>query len=110
MFSPSNMESNMAHLPVDIIPGRLFTVSDSGSKLVAEISDLTGFDLFKRLYDDACDAGFALRTTHSVTRWSLAIEERDSEGDIIAWHFNPTSESVTVNPDCEGWDLTVLND
>jgi hypothetical protein len=89
-------------------------ISHDASKklLIAEISDL-GLHGFDRLYDDACDVGFALRNprTGNVTRWALATEVRDPrENELLGWMCVPCSESIRKNPKLAGYSFNIIND
>lgn len=92
----------------------IFTHSSSQQRLVAEISDLRGIDVFSPLYDDACDAGFALRNprTGNITRWALLQEVRDGtpDNEIQVWIFAPAPETVRKQPELKGYELHLLND
>lgn len=80
--------------------------------LVAEISDL-GLYGFDRLYDDACDVGFALRNprTGNVTRWAVATEVRDPrENELLGWMCVPCDESIRKNPELAGYSFNIIND
>lgn len=80
--------------------------------LIAEISDL-GLHGFDRLYDDACDVGFALRNprTGNTTRWVMVTEIRDTrENELLGWMCEPCSESVRKNPLLAGYSFNIIND
>lgn len=80
--------------------------------LVAEISDLGNVG-FQRLYDDACDVGFALRNpkTGNVTRWAVKEEIRDTrENELLGWMMVPTPESIRKQPELDGYQLNLVND
>lgn len=99
-------------LPVIAIGVQRFTCSPVCKHLVAEHSDLMGYSLQQRLYDDAYDVGFALHNpmTRAETRWAFARESRDAEHELIAMIFVPCTESVRKHPELQGWEVHVLND
>jgi hypothetical protein len=60
--------------------------------LVGEASDLAispGTPPWSRLFNDACDAGIAIRSgkTGRTVRFYLEREDRDREGEIQGWWF-----------------------
>ena len=80
--------------------------------LLADISDL-GLRRFERLYDDACDVGFALRNpeTGNITRWSLLDEIRDPrENELLGWMLVPTFETLNKQPELRGYQFNIVND
>ena len=89
----------------------LFTHNPKAKTLTAEHSDL-GSPEFKRMYDDACDEGLALRNklTGNVTRWVLAYGQRDEEGDLVGWVLHPAPESLRANPAISGYKIVIFND
>lgn len=74
--------------PIDM---RLFTWLPEHRELVADISDLGKGDPFQRLYDDACDIGFSIRSHHTgrVVVYALHRVKKDCEGDVLCWTFKP---------------------
>jgi hypothetical protein len=93
------------------INSALFSHYPKSKRLVAEISSI-GLAGFQRLYDDACDEGFALRNakTGNVTRWVVADRVVDGEGDLLGWYLTPCSESVRKQPVLKGYCITLIND
>lgn len=94
-------------------PQELFTVttSDDGSiSLVTEASSL-GPDWLQRVYPDACDIGFVVKTKRGNAIQYVASErEKDPEGDVVAWTLRPSPEAVRAVPACRGTSVVVLND
>lgn len=85
---------------------------DTKTKLfVTEASDIQGQHL-NPLYDDVADVGLVMVSskTGKLVRYYLAHEVRDGDGDIEAWDYHPTSESVREVPECQGTSVTVFND
>lgn len=67
---------------------------DAGSHMfMADASDLPK-GLVRRVYDDACDEGFALKSarTGSVVVYTVSETKRDAEGDVTSWEFTPIPE------------------
>lgn len=91
-----------------------FTCTAASKLFVAEHSDLKGeASLQQRLYDDACDVGFALYNprTHALTRWAHSkdvVDERENE--LLCTIFVPTPETLRKYPGLLGWEIHVLND
>jgi hypothetical protein len=102
----------MAQLEVNTVSSAGIGHGATAKILVADISDL-GNPRFERLYDDACDVGFALRNpkTGNVTRWALETEVREPrENELLGWYFSPTPETVRRNPELEGYSFSLTND
>ena len=100
-------------LAVDLIPSKAFSHFPNSKRMVAEVSDLNGFDGFKPLYDDAIDVGFAIKNvkTGNITRWTVATEIRDPrENELHGWYLVPTPESLRRDPVLEGYCMTLIND
>lgn len=99
-------------LQVPQIDARIFTHVKEEKKLVAEHSTAGNVSFTRRLYDDACDVGIQVFNpkTGSVTRWYLAGEDKDREGELQATNFRPCSESVRRNPEVEGYTIILFND
>jgi|WetSurMetagenome_2_1015567.scaffolds.fasta_scaffold730332_1 hypothetical protein len=86
--------------------------SKKNTLLIAEASDI-GFRGLERLYDDACDVGFALRNPRSgnVTRWALKEAIVDPrEGELLGWMMVPTPESIRKQPELKDYQLNLIND
>lgn len=66
-----------------------FTYIPATRTFVAEASDFNGTRLSDQLYNDACDEGMVIVSTRTgkEVAFYLDEEERDREGDVIAWHF-----------------------
>jgi hypothetical protein len=68
--------------------------------LVAEDSDFTDGTtrgiVLGRVWPDSCDVGFDLRShkTGQVERFYLNGEDKDREGDIAGWHFEPVNRQL----------------
>lgn len=97
---------------VDIIDGRRFnwTNGDAVKRGSADISDLTGdhdTDLFKRVYQDSIDQGFAIRShvTGRVVRFRVERSEK-IENEIAYWVFVPCDARLREN----GIHVVVYND
>ena len=88
----------LGYLVMKLTPAFLSSVRFSYSKndytFYAEMSDLPRRFIFRPLYDDAADVGFAIvsRKTGNVRTFSLVEEKQDGEGDILWWGF------ICVNP------------
>lgn len=69
----------------------------------------------QRLYDDACDIGFAIKSqlTGNVVVFcqSKVVYHGDGEDrEIAGWNYVPTAESVRKYPTCAGTKAIVFND
>lgn len=94
-------------------PQELFTVTtaqDGSIALVTEASDL-GPNWLQRIYPDACDVGFVVKTKRGNSiQYAAVRREKDPDGDIIQWVLEPTTEAVRAVPACAGTSVVVLND
>jgi len=68
-----------------------FTYCSASRTLVRDMSDFGKASPFCRLYDDAADAGFGIRSSRTgrVVYFRLSGEVRDPEGEIVLWRFLP---------------------
>ena len=76
--------------------------------LVAEASGLPSFRP-EPMYNDACDVGICIRGQRGyVARFVLQREEKNRDGDTVAWHFVPLDmrEAKATRVDL----VTVFND
>jgi hypothetical protein len=67
-----------------------FTFSGSTQTFVAFISDFNGDrGIMARLYDDACDAGFGIKSklTGRTIYFSLLSEDKNDEGDLVSYTY-----------------------
>lgn len=98
-------------LNVTQVNSKGFGHSAARKLLVTEHSDI-GNVRWQRLYDDAIDIGCALRnpSTGNVTRWYVAEEVRDAEGELQLTILKPASETVHWLRYLAGYELHVLND
>lgn len=102
------MELNVVQINSDFL-----SHSKDKQLLIGEVSDMGVPNFLQRLYDDACDVGFALRNPRSgnVTRWALKdtiVDER--EGELLGWMMVPTPESIRKQPELKGYQLNLIND
>ena len=96
--------------PVIEFPSQMFHFDATGSGSV-EASDMGNRHL-QRLYDDAMDVGFAVKSskTGDVVTYAMSHVEKDAEGELLYWRYEPTSESVRKYPFCRGSMIMVFND
>ncbi len=66
----------------------------------------------QRLYDDACDVGFAMKSdkTGRVVKFYMDKVHTDGEGDITHWTYRACHEDVRLNPEAMFIVVTVFND
>jgi len=91
-----------------------FTYDKRKKLMVSEASDLDNRHL-ERLYDDACDVGFAVRSeqTGNVVVFVMTSPFHTGEGEdreIAGWHYVPTTESFRKHPECQGMEAKIFND
>lgn len=85
-----------------------FSWSLALTRATTEASEV-GFNGCYRLYDDAVDEGIAIRGKEGVSTFYLADTQK-YEGDIVAWIFKPTSETVRKFPRLKRWEVCIIND
>lgn len=89
----------------------LFSVDKSEKMMMVEDSTLSHYVKLDRIYEDACDVGFSIKSdkTGGIVTWYEAdtISER---GELVATIFRPISESIRKFPAVKGWEIHVLND
>lgn len=93
----------------------LHRTTNGSRQLHIEHSDMGRPDIFQRIYDDACDVGFATETPRGVVEWVHSSDVTSGDGvhepkEVVAWLFAPMPESIRKWPDLAGWELHVLND
>lgn len=88
-----------------------FTFDAATGLFTAEASDIQDQHL-NPLYDDAADVGLVMVSskTGKLVRYYMSRETRDNDGDIEAWDYHPTSESIREVPECQGTSVTIFND
>lgn len=88
-----------------------------GAAMVCLFADASSLGLapgalpFGRLYDDSADVGCALRnpTTDFVGRFFLVEEVLSDAGDVVAWEFAATSETINRHRGAARCTLTIYN-
>ena len=77
-----------------------------------EASDLGRTRVHGQLYDDAADLGFLLEShkTHMRVPFVHVRTERDREGEVVADHYEVTSEAVRHDGKLKGLKVVVFND
>ena len=98
--------------PLDV---QKFTVLGELKQMSAEASTL-GFKAGQvpagQLYDDAADVGITLCTGYPSRRshWYQTDSLVDGGGDVVAWRYRPTVETVRRHPRTAGWEVLIYND
>ena len=93
---------------------RQFSYSNKDKTLVSEASDLDNRHL-ERIYDDACDVGFAVKSekTGNVVVFVMDSPMYHGQGEdreISGWTYTPCSDSIRKHPECIGMKATIFND
>ena len=101
-------------LPIVEFDSGSFTYTESDKTLVSEASDMGNRHL-QRLYADACDVGFAVKSdkTGNVIIYVMSAPFYHGEGEdreLAGWNYEPSSESVRKFPECAGTKAIVFND
>lgn len=71
-----------------------------------------GVTLFNRVYDDACDVGFAMVKSNGESVVFTLDEDASgtSEGhEVSDWTFRPTAEAVAKHPKLAGCKVVIFN-
>lgn len=89
----------MALLPIRTVDGKLFTWEKNWG--TTEISTLGPGFKFERIYDDACDVGFAIRSQTGNVKTFYLYTQSGNDGNIDYWEFHSLDDKVVV---------TVFND
>jgi hypothetical protein len=89
-----------------------FGFNHMSNTFFAEASDLKRHELYRQIYDDAADVGFAIRSvrTGKITRFYAAQVQKDREGDIIHWTFKVIPEDARRDPALRDLSVFVIND
>jgi hypothetical protein len=66
----------------------------------------------QRLYDDACDVGFMVKSdiTGSLVTYYMSNVLKDAEQEVLGWEYRPTVESIHSVPECADTRAVVFND
>ncbi len=94
------------------IPASNFQFHFDLDTFTAEMSMLehARLSLLNRLYDDACDEGFAMVNTRTGKVATFFLEEEHRvDGDITHWTFKPTTETVRKLPTLTNTKVVVYN-
>ena len=99
------------NLLVDTLITEKLTFCKEDNSCVTEISTAQ-INLFRPLYDDACDCGFETFNAkkNSRVRWYFSETLKDDENEIIGWVFYPTIEDVRKNKVSKDMKIVVFND
>jgi hypothetical protein len=78
-----------------------FTWSKESKSFSAEMSDFRGVDrdLFQRIYDDACDTGFAMYSERTGTTETFYFSKeifsgRGEDRELAGWEFLPLNKEL----------------
>lgn len=90
-----------------------FSFNETSGEFCAEISSLQYLgNPLERLYPDAGDQGFVMvsKKTGKEVDFVLKRVQRDAEGDIVFWEFEPSWYHIFGNPALRGVHAVILND
>lgn len=98
-------------LPIIEFPSEMFTWSDGGRSASCEASDM-GDRHLQRLYDDAMDVGFAMKSekTGRVVKFYMDEIHKNDEQEVTHWTYKACHEDVRLNPEAMFIVVTVFND
>jgi hypothetical protein len=94
---------------------RGFTYDKKIKALVSEASTITAGDkhaLFGRVYDDACDEGFVLKSHVTGGEIVFAIDKIDlnSDGEVMCWYLVPIRKATGRQDPSRDFHVLVIND
>jgi hypothetical protein len=79
---------------MDTINTSNFVWDKSSKKFIAFISDINKFNLFGRIYPDACDAGFDLVSDKTGNAETVSFYDTIwNDGEVGGWVFKPINSS-----------------
>lgn len=93
-----------------------FTYDVTTRTFSAEASDLRPAVFLARLYDDAMDVGFVMKSSKTGAEVTYVLEAEHREpateelGDITHWTFTPTHESASKYRECVNTKVKIFND
>lgn len=76
-------------LNVPVYSSKFFSYHKETNTLVAEHSDMNNAPILNRIYDDACDVGFKIRSERTGVEklFYFTHVDKDGEGDVAGWNF-----------------------
>lgn len=85
-------------MDVNAIDSGRFTWDKENKSLVIEISDLHDFNIYQKIYSDAADRGFAIRSsrTGKVELFYYCETVKNDEGEIQYWRFRPVNKLLRL--------------
>ena len=103
---------------IPVYDAKLFSWYHASRTACIEASDLRGLGIstlaqfFSRVYDDACDVGFGLRsgTTGKTVYFILDEIKAESDREIACWEFRVAQESANRHPSLKDWTVVIFND
>ena len=104
---------------IPVYDAKLFSWDHASRTASIEASDLRGLGIstlaqfFSRVYDDACDVGFGLRSgvTGKTVYFILDYQiEAESARGIACWEFRVAQESANRHPSLKDWTVVIFND
>jgi len=99
-------------LPLPTVSSRCFHYDPETKTFSAEASELPNVNFLSPIYDDACDAGFAMvsERTGMVATFCLSHADADVEGAVRAWRFEPVGPFGGVLFGLRYVKLVIFND
>lgn len=87
-----------------------FSYDKEQKMFMADISEVPS--ALRQLWNDSMDLGFGIRSerTGSVVFYTLSNIERDRDGDVLTWLFEPTQMSCAMTPGATYTSVVIIND
>jgi hypothetical protein len=101
--------TNKGREAMPVHSSKLFHYKDK--VLSIEVSMLGPF-AFGRLYPDACDMGFGVRSiiTNKIAYYYVSKTDVDADNDVRFWELLPTDGTLRKLPGTAGTKVIVFND
>lgn len=95
------------------IPYNRFTFSkiNGVSRFVAEASDFNDDPhiIEQRVFDDACDVGFAIQGKERIVSFCQDDTKRDADGEVMVWIYRPITKHGRIDH-AMNVEVHILND
>ena len=91
-----------------MITTKFFHYDAAARLLSAELSDLGDAALKREVGGLALDV--TSEETGATVRFTVVKREQDVEGDLLAYHLQPTAKAVAVVPAAKGLRMVLFND
>lgn len=90
---------------------KLFSYDHDTNTFTVWVSEL-GRTPFGPIFNDAIDDGFSIVSakTGLAPDFYVVLSEKDGEHELVAWHLEPTADTVRLFPLLKNTKVVVFND